>query len=142
MSTSRFLTVSILIGIYLNMVGWAGNALVLGDAWDEAYALITISLTPPYPALVKELLSLASDFVYAFVLVWIFAKAAPAQASPTRFAFVLILVLWTGTVGVTYHALVNSGFLPFGIAWKTSLWALATFLPLGFVLPRTIAKSE
>jgi hypothetical protein len=135
MSVARFVISGFVIGVYLNLAGWLGNVFVLGDAWDEAYEMITISLSPPYPALAKELLTFVSDFVYGFVLLWLFLKSAVERQASTRYAFALVSAVWLSTVGVTYLALVNSGFLPISIAWKTGLWALLTFLPLGFILP-------
>ena len=139
-SLLTLIIVALVSGLYLNALGWLGNAVILQADWKAAAGQIGQALDLPWPALVRELLTLVSDFVYAFALVWIYAALVPGHRAPVRLALELIVLVWLTTVGMTYLALVNSGFLPVGIAWKTSLWALVTFLPLAMFLPLVLRE--
>lgn len=134
-SPPAIIAVTLATGFYLNALGWLGNAVLLREEWESAYESMGEMSRLPWSPLVKELLTLVSDFVYAFALVWVYAGIRPGHPAPIRLALQLVLLLWTLTAGMTCLALVNAGFLPLNIAWKTSLWALATFVPLAFFLP-------
>lgn len=46
--------------------------------------------------------------------------------------------LWHLTLGLSYLALVNGGFLIERIAVLTSLWAALTLIPAAALLPKTV----
>lgn len=123
---------TVVFGVFLNLVGWLGNVFILGDAWDAASEGVKAGFTPPWPPLVHELLTAVSDFVYAFALVWLFANSKRQNITT---ALSIAVIVWFAGVVVTYLAIVNSGFLPVGIAVKTSILALTTFLVAAFFLP-------
>lgn len=116
---------TVVAGVVLNVLGWLGNNLLLGDAWDAANEGIKAGYAPPWSAGVREAVSLVSDFIYAFALVWVIAHAAEKTVV---FALKAAFVIWLAGAALTYLVLVNAGFLPTDIAIKTSLLALATFL--------------
>lgn len=132
---SAIVAASFLVGLYLNALGWLGNAILLQEDWNGVHETIGVRPAPPYSPITRELVTLLSDFVYAFALVWIYSTAGPDRRAPWRFALELVVMLWLTTVAMTYLTLVNSGFLPPGIALKSGLWALATFLPVAAFLP-------
>lgn len=129
--TPSILFWSIVLGVIFNLLGWVGNNFVLGDLWDQAGAQISHAFAPPWPPLVKEAVTLASDFVYSFALVWIYANARRRTA---LFALKLAFIVWLAGAAIVYLTLVNSGFLPFEIAAKSSILALIIFLATAPVL--------
>ncbi len=122
-------------GLVLNILGWLGNNLWLGQLWDEAGTAMQAGFAAPWPPVVKEAISLVSDFIYAFAMVWMFAHA---REKTVAFALKLALVVWLAGAALVYLVMVNSGFLPLEISVKTSLLALATFLLAAPLLPAVI----
>lgn len=135
----RLLGVSLGLGLVFNVIGWVGNNLLLDADWDAANAGIKAGFVAPWPGLVRELVTLISDFVYAFALVWLFANSARRSEIV---ALQIALALWTVGVGLLYLVLVNSGFLPAGVAVKTSLLALAIFLAAAPALPVLVGPAR
>ena len=131
LSAARVLGLGLAFGVAFNVLGWLGNNLLLGEDWDAANAAVKTGFAAPWPNLVRELATLVSDFVYAFAFVWLFANA---RRQTVVFAVLLALVLWTAGVALLYLVLVNSGFLPAGVAVKTSLLALVIFVAAAPVL--------
>ena len=123
-NAARLIWLSLAFGVVFNILGWLGNNLLLGADWDVANAGVKAGFAAPWPALMKEAVTLASDFVYAFVLVWLYANARRQTVS---FAVQLSVVLWLFGVALLYLVMVNAGFLPLGVAVKTSLLALGIF---------------
>lgn len=131
-SVARLIGLSLAFGLVFNVLGWLGNNLLLGADWDAANASVKVGFAAPWPELVREAVELVSDFVYAFALVWLFANARRQTVS---FAVKLSVALWVFGVALLYLVMVNSGFLPLGIAIKTSLLALAIFVAAAPALP-------
>ena len=116
---------TIVFGIAFNLLGWAGNNFLLGDLWDAAGNEVKAGFAAPWPPIVKEIITLISDFVYAFVMVWMFSNA---RRQSVAFAIQLAVVAWLSGVAPVYLVLVNGGFLPFEVSIKTSLLALVIFI--------------
>lgn len=131
-SSGRIIWLGFVYGVLFNILGWLGNNLLLGEDWDAANAAVKAGFAAPWPDLVRELVTLLSDFVYAFALVWLFANARRQTAA---FAIMLAIALWTSGVAILYLVLVNGGFLPVGVAVKTSLLALVIFVAAAPTLP-------
>ncbi|WP_428409481.1 hypothetical protein [Hyphococcus sp.] len=131
----RVILWTFVFGLVLNILGWLGNNLWLGQLWDETGAAAQAAFVAPWPPLVKEVISLLSDFIYAFAMVWIFSHA---KEKTVAFALKLAFVIWLAGAALVYLVMVNSGFLPLEISVKTSLLALATFLLAAPLLPAVI----
>lgn len=131
----RILLWTIVFGIALNILGWLGNNLVLGDLWDQANADVKAGFSAPWPDVVHEIITIVSDFIFAFVLVWVFANA---RRKTIAFALSLAVVIWVAGPALFYLVMVNSGFLPVEISVKTSILALTTFLITAPLLPVVI----
>ncbi|MFC2952999.1 hypothetical protein ACFOOP_13750 [Marinicaulis aureus] len=133
----RMLVWTFIFGLAFNILGWLGNNLLLGQLWDEAGAAAQAGFAAPWPPLIKEGVSLFSDFIYAFALVWVFANA---REKSVAFALKLAFVIWLAGAALVYLVMVNSGFLPLEISVKTSLLALVIFLAMAPLLPAVIKK--
>lgn len=118
-----FLTLG--FGAAFNVFGWLGNNLLLGDLWDEAGRLTLAGFVPPWAPFIKEAVTLVSDFVYAFALVWLFSTSREKSVFQ---AARIAIVVWGIGVALLYLTLVNAGFLPVTVAAASSALALAIFL--------------
>ncbi len=134
-SAGRVAAVGLLLGLYMTIFGWLGNNLLLGDDWDRAGELAANSVVLPYPDLAREGISLVFDFVYGLCMAWLYAKTSDRSLG---FSLRFAAVFWTTSVIVFYAAAVNARFLPWDIAAKTTLLALAIGVPIVFVLPRVL----
>lgn len=122
---ARLIWLGLAFGLGFNVLGWLGNNLLLGADWDAANAGVRAGFAAPWPGLMREAVTLVSDFAYAFALVWLFANA---RRQTVGFAVRLSVALWLVGVALLYLVMVNAGFLPVGVAVKTSLLALAIFV--------------
>ena len=139
MARHQVLLGTLAFGLLWNILGWLGNNLLLGEAWDAVGARLVPSFAAPWNGLVRELVSLASDFIYAFAFVWLFARM-PEQTM--RSAIGLVLVIWLAGAATTYLAIVNSGFLPLSIAARTGFLALVIFVVTAPLLPWALRRVE
>lgn len=131
MKIGPLLAWAVAYGVLWNLLGWLGNNLVLGSAWDSVNAQLVPNFAPPYSGLTREAMTLVPDFIYAFGFVWMFTQMrTQTVASSIALAFVLELF-----VLVVYLAMVTSGFLPWAVAAQTSLLALVIFVVTAPVLP-------
>lgn len=120
------------LGLLWNALGWFGNNLLLGTAWDVVGAQATPAFSPPFEGLSREAMTLVPDFIYAFGFTWLFSQGrTQSLAAAVR----LVTVVWLVGACVTYLALVTSGFLPWSIAVQTSLLALLIFVVTAPILP-------
>ncbi len=124
-----------MLGVVFNLLGWLGNNLLLGDDWDAANAGVKVGFSPPWSPLVKEIITVVSDFIYAFTLISLFAMAGKRTVGT---AIKLAILVWVIGVAILYMVLVNAGFLPIDVAWKTSLLALTIFVLGAPILPAVI----
>jgi hypothetical protein len=125
-------------GVLWNLLGWFGNNLVLGSAWDAVNAHLVPDFAPPYSGLTREAMTLVPDFIYAFGFVWMFGQMR-VQTVTSAIALAFVLELF---VLVVYLAMVTSGFLPWGIAAQTSLLALAIFVATAPILPTFARRGQ
>ena len=139
MARHQVLLGTLVFGLLWNILGWLGNNLLLGEAWDAVGARLVPSFAAPWNGLVRELVSLASDFIYAFAFVWLFARM---RGQTMRSAIGLVLVIWLAGAATTYLAIVNSGFLPLSIAARTGFLALVIFVVTAPLLPWALRRVE
>lgn len=139
MAPRQLLVWTLAFGLLWNILGWLGNNLLLGDAWDAVGARLAPDFAAPWSGLARELVTIASDFIYAFAFVWLFARV---QDRTTRSAIGLVLVIWLAGAATTYLAIVNSGFLPLSIAVQTGMLALAIFVATAPLLPWALRRVE
>lgn len=132
MSARALAVWTLIYGVLWNALGWAGNNLLLGAAWDAAGAQATPGFSPPYAGVAREAMTLLPDFIYAFAFVWLFGRM---RAQTPGGAVALIMVIWLAGAVVTYLAMVTSGFLPWLLAVETSALALVIFLATAPILP-------
>jgi hypothetical protein len=134
-SAGRVIAVGLLLGLYMTVLGWLGNNLLLGGDWDRAGLLAANQVVLPYPDLAREMISLVFDFVYGICMAWLYSKTSDRSLG---FSLKFAAVFWTVTVIILYVAVINSRFLPWDVAVKTTLLALAIGVPIVFVLPRVL----
>ena len=132
----RTVGAALVLGTVLNIVGWIGNALVLRDLWEAAARDMPAPPLLLEPRWITDVLSLVSDYVFATVLCFAYAIAAPGwRWSMTSLAFTLSFLVWLAGVPMTYLAFFAAGYLPVSVSVATSLWALVTFLIFAPALP-------
>lgn len=125
----KLLLAVVLTGIVLNFTGWAGNVFLLGPMWNDAVKLAPPPLASPFPPLPHVLLQFLSDFIFAFVLCWVYRLAVKGWAgSRLILAFACSGIVWLGGVPMCYLGLVNGGYLPGSISILTTALALVTFM--------------
>lgn len=139
MARRQVLIWTLAFGLLWNVLGWLGNNLLLGAAWDAVGARLAPAFAPPWGGLARELMTFASDFIYAFAFVWLFARMREQTA---RSAIGLVLVVWLAGAATTYLAIVNSGFLPVSIAMQTGILALVIFVATAPLLPWALQRVE
>ena len=136
---ARTVGAALVLGTVLNIVGWVGNALILRDMWEAAAREIPAPALSLEPRWMKDVLSLVSDYVFATVLCFVYAIAAPGwRGSATSLSFTLSFLVWLAGVPMTYLAFVTAGHLPVSVSVATSLWALVTFLIFAPALPHLL----
>lgn len=128
---------TLVFGVVFNIFGWLGNNILLGELWDAAGSGAKFGFAPPWPPIVKEAVTVVSDFVYAFAIVWIFANARRQTVS---FALQISFIVWLIGPALVYLVIVNGGFLPAEISFKTSLLALVIFAGAAPILPRVLKR--
>jgi hypothetical protein len=134
-SLGRVIGVGLGLGLYMTVLGWLGNNLLLGADWDRAGELAANNVVLPYPDLAREIISLAFDFVYGLTMAWLYSKTSDRSLGfSAKFQF----VFWLATLIVFYVAAVNSRFVPWEVAWKTTVLGLVIAAPIVFVLPRLL----
>lgn len=139
MARPQILLWTLVFGLLWNVLGWLGNNLLLGGAWDTVALRLAPAFSPPWGSLARELASLASDFIYAFAFVWLFARM---HEQTMRSAIGLVLLIWLAGAATTYLAIVNSGFLPLSIAAQTGILALVIFVATAPLLPWALRRVE
>jgi hypothetical protein len=130
------LIATLVIGFVLNLTGWAGNVFLLGSMWEQAGTLAPPPLHSPFTPVVHALLQFVSDFVFAFVLCFVYRLALGGwRGSELRLAYLCGMVVWLGGVPMAYLGMVNGGYLPAGISIATTILALVTFFVAAPLLP-------
>src|SRR5258705_10470118 len=139
----RFLTAVLVTGVILNLTGWLGNFFLLGPMWERAVVLAPPPMQSPFPPLTHAILQFVSDFVFAFILCFVYRLASAGWGgSQMLLALLCAIIVWLGGVPMTYLGLVNGGYLPAGISVATTILALVTFLIVAPLLPRLLPASQ
>ena len=135
----RVFVAGLAAGAVLNVVGWLGNQLVLGRMWKDTIQTVVPLRSRTW---VNEVVSLLPDFVYGVALAWLFALLVQAGAS--RSQAVLKASAWVCAVGAmtTVLGIWNSGFIPPELAISTTLLAMLTFVPAGWLVSRMLPPSS
>ena len=136
----RLIFVGLLVGFLLNLTGWIGNNLILGDMWDEVGA--TALPVAWRDSIWSDVFSLAPDFVYGFAIAWLCVMLRPRF--PTALSASLRVGLFVSLVGgvTTYFAIANSGFLPWKLAQVSFVLVLGTKLPLAVLAGRQLDPAK
>jgi hypothetical protein len=134
-SLGRVIGVGLGLGLYMTVLGWLGNNLLLGADWDRAGELAANNVVLPYPDLAREIISLVFDFLYGLTMTWLYSKTSQRSLI---FSAKFQAVFWLATLVIFYVAAVNSRFVPWEVAWKTTVLGLVIAIPIIFVLPRLI----
>jgi hypothetical protein len=134
-SLGRVVIVGLALGLYMTALGWLGNNFLLGAEWDRAGELAANNVVLPYSDLTREIISLTFDFVFCLTMTWLYSKTADRSIG---FSVKFQAVFWLATLVIFYVAAVNSRFVPWEIAWKTTVLGLAIAIPIVFLLPRLI----
>jgi hypothetical protein len=136
---ARFVIAVAVVGLLLNLTGWAGNVFLLGPMWDRAVSLAPPPMRSPFGGVVHVLLQFFSDFVFAFVWCLVYRLASPGWNRPgLKLALVSAGIVWLGGVPMCYLGMVNGGYLPLDISVATTLLALLTFVLVAPLLPRLL----
>jgi hypothetical protein len=139
----KLLIATLVVGIVLNLTGWAGNVFLLGPMWEAADRAAPPPMHSPFSPTVHAVLQFVSDFVLAFVWCVVYRLALPAwRGSTFHLAFLCAVVVWLGGVPMAYLGMVNGGYLPAGVSIATTALALVTFLIAAPLLPRLILRAQ
>lgn len=110
---TQLLWTGLVIGLILNLLGWFGNQIVLGDLWDRAVTQVTPLRTR---TLANEVISLVPDFIYGVALTWTSAAIAPRFGWGWGAALRASVLIWVVGAFTTYLGLSNSELLPVQLA--------------------------
>lgn len=139
-SSGRVVLAGLAAGVVLNVLGWVGNQLVLGDMWAEALAS-----APPdsgyQRSVANEIVSLLPDFIYGINLAWLYALIRPRLGATAVSAGISVLLIWLVGPFTTYLAITNTGWLPLPLTAASTLLALVTFVPAAWVVTRLLWNS-
>lgn len=138
MKTAAIAIWTLVYGVLWNILGWAGNNVLLGSVWDAVGTQATPGFEPPYSGLAREGMTLVPDFIYAFGFVWMFAHMR-TQTIASAVSLALVMELF---VVVVYLAMVTSGFLPWPVAVQTSFLALVVFIVTAPILPIVARRGQ
>jgi hypothetical protein len=135
---TKILSIGLLIGFLLNLLGWLGNNILLQEMWQEVGE--TLSPVKWRDSLWHDIFSLAPDFLYGIAIAWLCVKLRTSYK--TIFSASLAAGIYVSLVGgvTTYFAIANSGFIRWDLAVSSFVLVIATTLPLailaGYLLMR------
>ncbi len=121
----------LLCGLVLTIFGIIGNRVVLRDDWDALHLATTPAFLPPYPRIVRELISISFDFIDMVLMVWVFARFADRSFAK---AMQLSVIWWLVTLALLYLAMVNSSMMPWRLSLDTTIVGLAGALAVGPIM--------
>jgi hypothetical protein len=127
----KIILIGLLIGFLLNLTGWLGNNIILGNMWDE----LGTTLAPVVwrESIWSDVFSLAPDFVYGLAIAWMVVQLRAAyQSTISTSVRVGIFVSLIGGI-TTYFAIANSGFVPWELAIASFVLVLACKVPLAIL---------
>ena len=140
-SLKRIWGAGVVLGFLLNLLGWLGNAFLLRGMWKAALQQVSLVELPWRQTVWKELISLLPDFVYGVVLVWLYVRLSSAYGPGIGTAIRCVGVVFVMGVFIPYLGVANSGLLPWTISMATTGWALLTFVPVIWLLPRIVGNT-
>lgn len=123
----RIVGSGLILGLFLNFLGWIGNVFLLGQLWEAAFLSIPVTAWRASPW--QDVISLLPDFVYGIAICWAYAGLAPRYGRSVATALRATALVFTVGALTTYVGIANSGLLPWTIAAATTLLALVTFVP-------------
>ena len=132
----RVFVLGLLIGVVLNALGWVGNGVLLRNEWAQAVPDNPRYGMTGWPRFGIEALSLVSDFVLAFGLVWLYAAIQPRFGPGLGTAAMAAGLLWIVGVATPYVGMVKVGFLPVHLAVAACAIALVSFVPAAWLTAR------
>ena len=137
-STRTFILTSLLIGFLLNLTGWLGNNLLLGNLWQEVG--ITLQKSAWRASIWRDVFSFLPDFIYGFAIVWLIIQLNEHFKNRTMNA--LKAGWWISLVGglTTYFAVANTGFIPWKLAFASFALVLATKIPLALFASKLLDR--
>jgi len=133
---ARIVRVGLAAGLLLNILGWIGNQLVLGPLWKDAILQVAPLRNRTW---VNELVSLVPDFVYGVAMAWLFVVLATQRGMSFRTALTAALAVWLVAVVPTYLGIANSGLLPPGLAFATTVVGLLACIPTAWLVWKRLA---
>ena len=130
-SNIRIVTVGLLVGFLLNLLGWLGNNFLLTSFWQEVGE--TLAPVVWRNSIWRDIFSLAPDFLYGIAIAWLCARLRSSYRS--FWSASLMSGVFVSVVGgiTTYFAIANSGFIPWKLAFLSFLLVVATKLPLAIM---------
>lgn len=129
----------LLLGLVLTIEGIIGNRVILRDDWAAMHAAATMPFAPPYPHIVRELVSISFDFVQMVMMVWVFSRFTDKSFGS---AMRLSLVWWLATLALFYLAVVNSKMMPWKISLDTTIVGLVGALTMAPIMWWCFASRE
>lgn len=127
----RLLVAVLVTGFLLDLTDWAGNVYVLDSLWAKAGIL----------ALPWSVLGFVPGFGLAFVWCLVYRLLGPSWGrSKMQLALVTASIVWLAGVAMPMLKSANAGHVPgLGIAFATTLLALATFAVIAPLLPHLLS---
>lgn len=135
----RILWSGLILGLFLNFLGWLGNIFLLGPSWEAAFLSIPVTAWRASPW--RDVISLLPDFVYGIAICWTYAGLAPRYGRSVATALRATGLVFAVGALTTYVGIANSGLLPWTLAAATTLLALVTFVP-GAWLAHALMRSH
>jgi len=123
----RILWSGLILGLFLNFLGWIGNVFLLGPLWEGAFLSVPVTAWRESPW--RDIISLLPDFVYGIAICWAYAGLAPRYGRSVATALRATALVFAVGALTTYVRIANSGLLPWTLATATTLLALVTFVP-------------
>jgi hypothetical protein len=124
---TRVLRSGLVLGLFLNLVGWLGNVFLLGSLWQSAFAAAPVTEWRANPW--RDVISLVPDFVYGIAICWLYESLVSRYGRTVGTAARATALVFVVGAFTTYLGIANSGLLPWRASAATTLLALATFVP-------------
>lgn len=135
----RILSTGLLAGLLMNVFGWLGNQLWLGQEWDAAISGSAFAASRQR-TLWNEVGSLAPDFVYGIALAWLCWVCAKALGESRRVAYAAAIMLWLAAIATPLLGTANASLVPWRVTLLTLLLALAIMIPVTELVWRRVAR--
>lgn len=123
----------------MNIFGWLGNQLWLGQEWDAAIVGSGFAASRQR-TLWNEVGSLVPDFVYGIALAWLCWVCAKALGQSRSVAYAATGMLWLVAIATPLLGTANASLVPWRVTVLTLLLALAIMLPVTELVWRRVAR--